>query len=154
MTAKIIQFKSSKKKKSDDPKPEEKLTNFQIFVDVLEDVLLQWQSAATKNKLNEFIRLKLPPNLVGDLYKENPYNDFINDLNIISTVEQKLGIRVAVFYPNCTVNNPYGWTATFRYSDTEIYSTPPDMVTEANARALNILLYLSFNVILKSLGRK
>jgi hypothetical protein len=157
MTAKVFEFKKPNGDKphhrASDPATVNRLrTNPEIFSDVIEDILGHWQSAAAKNKLNEYIRSKIPPMLVGDLDKEGAYNDFVNDLNVISIVEQKLGMRVAVFYPGCTFNNPYGWLAAF-HRGKEIYSTPPDMASEANARALNILLHLSFEYTMKSLGR-
>jgi hypothetical protein len=123
-------------------------TNAEIFQDTVEDVMGDWQRAAIKNCLNEFIASKLPSHMRGATNA-----DYLNDLNVISVLEQKLGLQVAIFYPGCTTNNPYGWLAAF-HRGPEIFSTPPDIVSEANARALNVLLNLNFEIVMKSLGRK
>jgi hypothetical protein len=122
-------------------------TNQEIFQDVIEDVLGDWQRFAVKNRLNEFIAGKLPSHVKGRLD-----DDYCNDLNILSKVEVKLGMKVAVFYPGCTINNTYGWLVAF-HRGTEIFTTPADMASEANARALNIVLYLAFEHTMKTLGR-
>ena len=62
-------------------------------------------------------------------------------------------MKVAIFYPGCTLNNTYGWLVAF-HRGKEIFSTPPDMATEAIARALNIVLYVSFIETLHTLGRQ
>lgn len=122
-------------------------TNQEIFQDVIEDVLGDWQRFAVKNRLNEFIAGKLPTHAKG-----RPDDDYCNDLNILSKVETKLGMKVAVFYPGCTHNNTYGWLVAFHRGN-EIYTTPPDMASEANARALNVVLCLAFEHTMKTLGR-
>lgn len=123
-------------------------TNSEIFNDVYQDVIGNWQRFAQRNHLNEFIRDSLPAKAHGP-----EGEDYVNDLNVISKVEQKLDIRVSIFYPGCTTTNPLGWLVVF-HRGTEIFSTPPDMVSEANARALNIVLYLAFEATMKTLGRE
>lgn len=155
--ADILEFKPRDKKPDEKrllgpgespPRVAKLKTNNDIFLEVYEDVIGQWQSAAQRNRLNEFFASKLP----GKAQLAQGAN-YINDLNSLSYVEQKLDMRVAVFYPGCTLNNQYGWMAAFHRREREVYSTPADMASEANARALNILLFLNFEFTLRSLGR-
>lgn len=149
--AKIIEFKRRDSSLPHHRESDERTTyekdNQEIFQDVYEDVSGEWQRYAIKNKLNEYMASVLPNYALS-----NNLANYISDLNVISEVEQKLNMKVAVFYPGCSNSNPYGWLAAFHYGD-EIFSTPADMASEANARALNILLYLNFSFTMKSLGR-
>lgn len=122
-------------------------TNVEIFADAFEDVIGDWQRFATRNKLSEYVASKIPVSAVGPLG-----TDYVNDLNTISGIEQKLKMKVSVFSPGITHETQLGWMATFHLGK-EVFSTPNDMVSEANARALLIVLYLHFMVIMKSLGR-
>lgn len=122
-------------------------TNHDIFQDVTEEILTEWQQAAVNNRLSEYITKKLPAHARGP-----KHTDYVNDLNAIATVEQKLGMKVAIFSPGTTRNNTYGWLVAF-HRGKEIFSTPPDMASEGMARALNILLCVCFERTLKSLGR-
>lgn len=117
----------------------------EIFDDVYCDIIDQWQAYAAKNKLNEFIRNKISVPARGPVGA-----DYVGDLNVLSDVERKLGMKVAVFYPDTTTQNPHGWLVGFHY-DTEVYSAPPLMASEAYARALNILLYVGLEDQLKKL---
>jgi hypothetical protein len=154
MTGKVLEFKRKDGMKphyrsTDAPNtsiPVKLRTNIEIFQDVYEGVIADWQRFATMNKLNEYICGLIPSHVRG------AFTDVLNDLNAISVIEQKLDMKVAVFYPGCTMNNPYGWLVAF-HRGKEIYSTPPDMASEANARALNIILYLVFGSTMKTLGR-
>lgn len=118
----------------------------EVFLECREDVLGNWQRAAVKNSLNEFFYSKIPhfARVASD-------SDYVNDLTVLSFVEQKLDMVVAVFYPGATPNNPFGYLAAFSYHG-EIYSTTPDILSEGNARALSILFYLHFTQQIKSLG--
>lgn len=150
MTAKVFEFKRGDKKPhhrvTDKPLTVE-LSDAEIFQDVQEDIMGDWQRAAVKNRLSEYIASKLPSFIRGP-----EGTDYANDLNALSQVEQKLNLQVAIFYPGCTFSNPIGWLVSFHRGE-DIFSTSSDMASEANARALNILLYLSFEMQMKSLGR-
>lgn len=153
MTAKVISFATVKKKerplaKPDPAAPKRLLTTEQIFNDCYENLMGDWQAAAARNKLSEFIERKLPKHVRSS----SEQADYVNDLNVISGVERRLGMKVSVFYPECTHQNPYGWIAAF-HRGKEVFSTAPDMATEAAARALNILLCLALEDQLKRLGR-
>jgi hypothetical protein len=117
-----------------------------VFADVYEDIIGEWQRYAIRNRLNEFITSKIPASL-----RTIPEADFTNDLNALAAVENKLQLRVSLFWPGGTTANPYGWIAGF-HKDTKIFTTPADMSSEANARALNILLYLGLENQLRSLS--
>ena len=120
-------------------------SNSEIFAECYEDVIGDWKRFAAKNRLSEYVASKLPPSSV------NPTADYVNDLNVISAVEQKLDMKVSMFYPGCVMSQN-GWMATVHIGK-EIFSTPPDMASEANARALLIVLFLHFKAVLKSMGR-
>jgi hypothetical protein len=149
MTAKVFEFKKPPETKPKETIPARRaaLTDQEIFQDTTEDILGEWQERAIKNQLNEFIVSKIPSYARG-----LPDSDHVNDLNVISNIEQKLEMKVALFYPGCTPANPYGWMAAF-HRGKDVFTTPPEMASEANARALNILLCLSLDFHLKALGR-
>jgi hypothetical protein len=150
MTAKILKFQKpngASPHHRDQDRSIAVKTNHQIFKDVFEDVIEDWQRSASKNRLNEYIRGKLPPMVAAGTNA-----DYVNDLNMIATTEQKLNMMTSIFCPGCTANNPYGWMAAFHRRD-EIFSTPADMVSEANARALNIVLFVLFSSHLKTIGQ-
>ncbi len=141
MTAKIYQFKIPPK----DPVVEK--SNREIYADVFEDVLGEWQRSALRDQLNEYIASKLPPK-----FRKGTVPNYVNDLDRLSKLEQKLGISVTVFGPGGTTSNPIGFMAAFQRGD-ELYATSPDMASESSARAMNIVLCLSFDKTLKSLNR-
>lgn len=155
MTAKVLDFAAAKKKAEPVAKPDPSapavkrlLTNNDIFNDCYQDVIAAWQAAATKNQLSEFVERRLPK----FARSSDEQADYVGDLNVITAVERRLGMKVAVFYPECTLSNPYGWLAVF-HRGKEVFTTAPDMASEAAARALNILLYLALEDQLKRLGR-
>ena len=123
-------------------------TNSELFMEAYEDVIGDWQRFAAKNKLSEYVASKLPEN-----FRISNTADYVNDLNVCSHIEQRLGMKVSVFYPGCTHQNQHGWLATFHLKE-EVFSTPPDMVSEANARALLIVLFIHFKSVMKSLDRE
>jgi hypothetical protein len=150
--AKIFEFKkpdgeSPHHRKTDSPLALQQKTNHEIFQDMFENVIGDWQKYAVKNKLNKFITSKLPATAVGA-----DGADYVNDLNAISAAEQKLGMMIAVFCPGATHTNLHGWVAAF-HRGKEIFSTPADMASEASARSLNIVLFVVFTATLKTLGR-
>lgn len=155
MIAKVLKFKQKKRgnrQESNDKASDQNLsdapvtkikTKYQIFEEACGDVLIEWQNYATKNRLNEYILSRLPSFSAVDYSV-----DFVNDLNLLSAVEQKLGVSVAIFYPGCTLTNPNGWTVAFYY-DGEEYKMPVSMPSEASARALNLMFFQAFKVRVK-----
>lgn len=149
MTAKILEFKKPEAQPAFTPGGPAAVrrlkSNAELFTECYEDVIGDWQRFAAKNRLSEYVASKLPPSSV------NPTADYVNDLNVISAAEQKLDMKVSMFYPGCMMSQN-GWMATVHIGK-EIFSTPPDMASEANARALLIVLFLHFKAVLKSMGR-
>lgn len=122
-------------------------TNQDIFQETWEDVWHDWQSSASKNRLNLFIESKIPSFAKG---ADNA--DYLNDLNVIAHAEQKLGMLVTVAGPKVTASNPETWIVGF-HRGTELFTSSPDLPSEANSRALNVLLFLSFSFRMKKLNR-
>lgn len=156
MKAQIINFDQYKSKKTKAQIKTKKQTQkeivatkgfAEIYLEVLDDVLGEWQAAAVKNRLSEYIFSKLPEYVRG-----KPSSDYINDLNVISTLELKLKMQVGIFYPGSTSHNPIGWMAAF-YANDGVFVTPSDLASEATARALNVVMFVSFFDTLKTLGR-
>ena len=145
MTGKIIDFVQAKKNKSEPkaqvkspPSPED------LFLDIYEDIIGEWQKKAISNSLNEFIHSRIPS------YVKSDSANYVGDLNVLSTIEQKLKMIVSVFYPSVTPANPHGWLVGFHY-DNRVYSAPSIMASELYARALNILLFVSFDAQMKKM---
>jgi hypothetical protein len=143
MSAEILEFK--RKKKESKPKPDiTLLSNQELHTNILTDVLLDWQQAAVKNKLNDYVLSILPKAIKNSKY------DYINCLNTISEVEEHLKILVFSCSPEYLTN--IGWQAGFKYNK-EVFVTPPDLSTEAHARALNVVLFLKFDLTMKTLNK-
>jgi hypothetical protein len=70
----------------------------------------------------------------------------IEDLNIISQIEQSIGLCPVVFSPGNTTANPDGWISGFYML--ECMFSSPEMKTEAKARAFSVLLYLKMKEVL------
>jgi hypothetical protein len=142
MTAKIISFDAKKKK---EPVPPE-LSLLELYQDTMDEVLGQWQHAASIDQLNEYITSKIPAKF------RNGEHDYVGNLNSLARIELLLDMNVVVYYPTCTKANLVGWLASFRIKN-NIFASPPDMATEGYARAINIILYIVFKHHLKTLKR-
>lgn len=150
MSGKVIPFKKPAVKTSKKEKSSVLVnakTNFEIFQDTQEDVLGEWQHYAARNQLNDYIASKLP-----SMAKGPKGSNYVGDLNVLSNIEQKLDMKVAMFYPGASYSNTVGWLAAF-HRGKEIFSTPPDMASEGYARAMNIVLHVTFEYHMKTLGR-
>jgi len=145
VTDKIIPFERPSKAQSTEPPKRRALTNAEIFADAYEDVIGEWEAAARKGLLNEYIQDNVPP----PARAHHPVS-YVTDLSTIVEVERRLDMCVAIFSPGATFNNPNGWIAAFHH-DKDVFSTPPDVVSEPLARALNVLLYLRYSSLLRRL---
>lgn len=145
MTAQIYTFSKDKRKAGKSSTIVRVKTEAEIFEDAFMMVVDDWHRAAVRNKLNAYIDNKIPSFL-----KCPAGTDYTSDLNALSVIERKLDLKIALFWPGCTTANPIGWIAGF-HRGAKIYTTPADMVSEASARAINIVLYLTFEYHLKSL---
>ncbi len=152
MTATVLSFKkalASKKKKEEKVESSlERKSNYDLYRDVVDEVLGEWQMAAERNALSDYVYSKLPL-----LARGQRHDDYVNDLNVISTVERKIGLTVVVFSPGATKHSMLGWSVVFHRGQ-EILGCPPNMASESMARSLNIVLFLVYDGLLKSLGRK
>ena len=123
------------------------ITNQDVLKNVYDDIIDDWQAAAVRNKLSDFIRNKLPAHVHGAASA-----DYVNDLNTIAHVETKLNMKIAIFSPEVTPGNSHGWLVGF-HRGTEVFSGPSEMVTESYARAFNLLLFVGLEAQLKKLKR-
>ena len=147
MTAEILQFKESKIKKNIRPViTEELLSN--IFNEVGFEVLSEWDRAAKNNKLNDYFTSKIPP-----LARGVRGIDYINDLNALAQVEQKLQLIIGINAMHLP-SKQLLWSISFTTSLFDITKTYTTLLmhNEYQARALNILTYLSFLKTTKSLN--
>lgn len=144
----VIPFKRNGKKPHhrDGDLPVVEVTPSSVFYDVYEDVIGDWQRHAVRNRLNEYIISKLPSFL-----RIVPNADYTSDLNALAAIELKLEMKISLFWPGGTSANPYGWIGGF-HKNGKIFTTPADMSSEAYARALNIILYLTFEHQMKTLS--
>lgn len=124
-------------------KPIQEVTTADIFKEVTELVLEDWYYHESVHALNQFIKACLPEKfrLEGA--------DYRNDLNVISRIEQELGMVVSIFYPGATKINPDGWLVNFHEAP-EIFTTyvmenfVAEKASETYARSLNLVLYVAF----------
>ena len=148
MTDKIIPFeRRPRKEETAPPAAKRALTNAEVFADAYEDVMGEWEAAARKGLLNEYIQDNVP----APARAHHPIS-YVTDLSTIAEVERRLDLTVAVFAPGATFSNPEGWLAAFHH-DKDVFSTPPHMVSEPLARALNVLLYLRYSSLLRRLRK-
>lgn len=123
------------------------LTNFDVFKEAVDDCLEEWQKHAVNNSLSEFVYKTLP-----EFARLSKRQDYLNDLNIINAVEQKLELPITVISPGSTPENRMGCLVSFRRGD-ESYYYPPIMPSEAMARAFNLVVYVTFERRMKAAGR-
>ena len=157
MTAKIIKFDREGKlphhRKTDkviETVSNSNLSNAEIYNDVCTSVLNNWQKAAENNKLSHYIQTKIPA-----IAKNKKDSDYANDLNLLSSIEQKLGMVITIFSPSSTQVNPNGWFATFKFNDVifSTFSPTAILMSESHARALNIVIYCVFTAKLKMISK-
>jgi hypothetical protein len=143
----VVQFERPKKTPMEQQqKLVEQKSNEDIYLDVVEDVIGEWQVAASKNRLNDYIKKQLPDFALG---KRNA--SYLNSLDDIAGVEEKLNLSIAIVSPGVDPSIS-GWAASF-YIGKQAFSIPGIMANECGARAFNVLVYIKFILTLKSLGR-
>lgn len=149
----VLEFKAKKKSQGittpqKNGTVEKLITNQDIAQDVYERVMQQWEEAAAKNRLNDFIESKIPSYARGA-----DKADYVGDLNVVAGVEQKLGMKITMCYPAVTQSNPNGWIVGF-HRENEAFSVAPDFASEASTRALAILVFLGVEFKMKKMKRK
>ncbi len=108
-------------------------TAFQSTVD---KVLLEWEDAWFHNSIDQYISHRL------GVKKKDVFN-----LNALSNVEKALGMEIALFYPRALQHNMNGFIAGFNHKKYALAT--PEMASEAEARVLNILLFLEIRELEK-----
>lgn len=116
-----------------DRKQVTKLSVSDIVINVTNDIENAWGKFAINNKLNEYIITCLPS------WCSTTVN-YLEDLNAISKVEQKINLEPSVSAPGFGGDQQLGWISAFRIEGKVISS--PFMATEQYARAFAILLFL------------
>lgn len=129
MSASIQDLEAFRKKKETKKKkesPEHHRTEFQKAVDY---IFTEWESAYYSGTIETHISQKL-----GIGTKD------VFDLNVIANVEKSLGMEIALFYPRALQHNMHGYVAGFNHAKFALAT--PEMASEAEARVINILLFL------------
>ena len=98
-----------------------------------DEILGHWEKFAQNNRLNDHFISCVPA-------WAQPSVNYLEDLNALSVVEQKIGLDPQVIAPGFSPDNALGWIAAFRLNG--IIVATPFMVNEGYARCFNILLYL------------
>lgn len=125
-----------RKKKQDEVKKDTREYSQQIFQQIVDKVLIDWEDAWFKNNIDQYLSKRL-----GITKKK------VFDLNSISNVEKALGMEIALFYPNALPQNKNGFIAGFNHK--KFAMATPEMASEAEARVLNILLFLELRDVEK-----
>jgi hypothetical protein len=125
--ADVIEISSFRK-----PKPT-KPTTQELSVFCTDQIQQNWERFARGNQLNDFFISNLPS------YAQ-PSVNYLEDLNALSGIEQKIGLEPQVCAPGVSPDNALGWIAAFRVNGAMVAT--PFMPTEQYARCFNILLFL------------
>lgn len=104
-------------------------TEDEEFKLLFEGLVSEWTYNEQKNSINSFIAIQL--NLED--------GDYVNDLNLISSIEQDTNLTIGLAAPSFTDFNEDGWQASFRINE-KVYPGVL-MPTEGRARLFVILLY-------------
>jgi len=141
MSAKVISLFSKKEIKT--------YSDEEVFFDVTDSVIDDWRKYAVLNKLNDYITSKIP-----EYARFLEGNNYTSDLNAISHVEQMLNMSISIKWPGTSKSeNPHGWVSGF-YLENKIFHTPIVMSSEAYARAMCVVLYISFKNRINMLNKK
>lgn len=128
----ISDFKAKKQKTEI-----EKQNNINQTQQIINRVVAEWEYYYHSGKIKELFSSKL------NIKPEN-----VLDLNIISLKEKELGMEVALFYPKTLPTNQNGFIAGFNHEKYALAT--PEMISEIDARLLNIFLFLEISNLEKS----
>lgn len=134
--AEIKDLSSFRKKKEHQVKKESREHQQSEFQKAVDYILTDWEAAYLNGRLAEYISSRLGIGL-KDAF----------DLNVIARVEKSLGMEIALFHPNALPSNPNGYIAGFNHSKFALAT--PEMPSEVDARAINILLFLEVSEMSK-----
>jgi hypothetical protein len=136
MGASIQDLSSFRKKKEEEKKKESRDYQQIEFNKAVDYIFTDWECAYLRGNIAEFISSRIGVN-VKDAF----------DLNAIASVEKSLGMEIALFYPRALQTNPNGYIAGFNHSKYALAT--PEMPSEAEARVMNILLFLEVSEMSK-----
>lgn len=138
--ADVIDFSDWRRKKQEEQA--EKLSS-ELVTHCVAEISDAWERSARNNKLNDFFISSVPTWTRSEL-------NYVNDLNALSSIESKIHLDVIVAAPATLDPEALGWAAGFTFMG-DVVSTP-EMVSEAYARAFNILLFLKLQRELKKIN--
>lgn len=130
----LAAFRKKKETKKQKQSPEHHKSEFQKIVD---KIFVEWEAAYYAGNIEDYISRKLG---IGT-------KDVFN-LNVIANVEKSLGMEIALFYPRTLQHNMHGYVAGFNHEKFALAT--PEMASEAEARIINILLFLEVSELNKS----
>jgi len=138
MTAQILAFGKVERPKTN----KIVLSGESLYNNVIDEVLYEWHNAAKSNALNAFIHRKIPPVARGSLSNQI---DYLSDLTSLAFIEDRLGMRKAMYFPH-TPQNDSKYIVIGFYDDKHFLSPSPivQIDNEAYARALNIVLFVYY----------
>jgi hypothetical protein len=135
--AEIIDISTRFKK----PAPKPTVTELAQFC--ADEILSHWEKFASNNRLNDYFTSSTPMYCKGGV-------NYLEDLNALSLVEQKIYLEPQVVAPGFNEKNALGWIAAFRLNG--VIVATPFMVSEQYARCFNILLFLKLKRELQTHG--
>ena len=113
-----------------DRRKKEKPPLEELITQAVEFIQQDWEKFARGNKLNDFFTS------FASVWVD-PGVSYMNDLNSIGVIEQKLGITIVVRSP---FGGQMGWRAASVFSGGTAWT--PDMPFESYARCFNVLLFI------------
>lgn len=130
--------------------PISQLTPKQLFCEIYESILEMWYHHEDEDSLNAYITSCIPKKyaIKGA--------DYRNDLNAISQLEASLGMVISILFPGVSEQNPDSIIISF-YENDEVYSAhilpfeddQGTVLHESYCRALNVVIYISFQLAKK-----
>jgi hypothetical protein len=124
-------------------KPPPKPTVTELAQFCADEILSHWEKFASNNRLNDYFTSSTPMYCKGGV-------NYLEDLNALSLVEQKVYLEPQVIAPGFNEKNALGWIAAFRLNG--VIVATPFMVSEQYARCFLILLFLKLKREMKDAG--
>lgn len=125
-------------------KPPAKPTVTELAQFCADEILSHWEKFASNNRLNDYFLQSVPTWANGTV-------NYLEDLNALSSIEQKVYLEPQVIAPGFNEKqNALGWVAAFRLNG--IIVATPFMVSEQYARCFNVLLFLKLKRELQTHG--
>ena len=146
---KVIDIELAKKERLANPNA--KVSDVKLKVRCIEfaEEILHYFSQTTKFATNLYFTNSLPDEVKNDFKVKRLtfMSNAIDDLNVLSLIEQKIGLNAAILSPGNTEVNSTGYFSVFTIS--KCFLSSPELETENLARAFSILLFLRAKEYLK-----